>query len=66
MTTITLQQWADNKGLTLKTAQRYAREGRINPAPEMVGRMYAVAPDAVVVPDEIGSRGWGIRRKDRP
>jgi hypothetical protein len=65
MTTITLQQWADNKGLTLKTAQRYAREKRISPAPVRLEGGYVVAADAVLLP-VIGSRGWGIRRKDRP
>ncbi|NUU68178.1 excisionase [Enterobacteriaceae bacterium BIT-l23] len=49
---LTLLQWADAHYETppsLRTLQRWTREGRIYPAPELHGREYKVQHDAVYV-----------------
>lgn len=46
---ITLQAWAEPRYSpppSIKTLRRWARECRIFPAPELVGRTYYVDPDA--------------------
>jgi predicted site-specific integrase-resolvase len=49
MALLTLQEWANHAYETppaLNTLRRWAREGRIQPAPEKHGRSYFVQPEA--------------------
>ncbi|MGQ5289771.1 excisionase [Pectobacterium actinidiae] len=50
---ITLNEWCDRnysgKQPTIQTLQRWARAGKIYPAPEKHGREYRVSEDAVFV-----------------
>lgn len=49
---LNLQEWASRVYETppsLSTLRRWAREGRIYPAPEIHGKEYKVLPDAVYV-----------------
>lgn len=50
---ITLQAWAERNydpPPSRRTLRTMVREGRISPAPELVGREYRVSEDAVVLP----------------
>lgn len=49
---LNLQEWANTTYSTppsLSTLRRWAREGRIFPAPELHGKEYKVQPDATYV-----------------
>ncbi|ENL7643230.1 excisionase [Enterobacter hormaechei] len=49
---LNLQEWAAEVYTTppsLSTLRRWAREGRIYPAPELHGKEYKVQPDAIYV-----------------
>lgn len=49
---LNLQEWASTTYSTppsLSTLRRWAREGRIYPAPELHGKEYKVQPDATYV-----------------
>lgn len=49
---LNLQEWASRVYETppsLSTLRRWAREGRIYPAPEIHGKEYKVSPDAIYV-----------------
>ncbi|WP_080923906.1 excisionase [Klebsiella variicola] len=49
---LTLEEWASRTYETppsLSSLRRWAREGRIYPAPELHGKTYRVHPDAVYV-----------------
>ncbi|WP_332629358.1 excisionase [Citrobacter sp. ESBL3] len=49
---LNLQEWANSTYSTppsLSTLRRWAREGRIYPAPELHGKEYKVQPDAIYV-----------------
>ena len=49
---LNLQEWAAEVSTTppsLSTLRRWAREGRIYPAPELHGKEYKVQPDAIYV-----------------
>ncbi|HKK06538.1 MAG TPA: excisionase [Gammaproteobacteria bacterium] len=52
---IPLQDWAErhfDPPPSIRTLRRWARQGRIAPAPELVGREYRVREDAAYVPPQ--------------
>jgi len=65
---LNLQEWASRVYETppsLSTLRRWAREGRIYPAPEIHGKEYKVIPDAIYVsPSKKNQRLNTARRGD--
>lgn len=61
---LNLQEWANEvyaSPPSLSTLRRWAREGRIFPAPELHGKEYKVVPDAIYVAP--GKKGLRIKPK---
>lgn len=53
---ITLEAWAAlhyDPPPSLRTLREWARDGRIQPAPQKVGRTYYVRPDAMHIDDNV-------------